>query len=95
LQQAGYSSEYAAALQSYYTQKNAPKAIDKVVNDDGDELVNDADDNVFGGVDLDMAKRQLDGERTYEGKLGELEKWYKHGTINDAELDALLDYIGA
>ena len=84
LAQAGYSSEYAAALQNYYQKKNAPKTKDDVE----DETVEDT-------YNLEQAKRHIDGERTYEGKLGELEKWYKNGTINDKELDALRDYIGA
>jgi hypothetical protein len=84
LQQAGYSSEYAEALMAYYNKKNTPR--------------NDPEPTVDPTIDenhLAMAKRQIDGERTYEGKLGELKKWFENGTITEAELEALLDYIEA
>jgi hypothetical protein len=84
LQQAGYSSEYAAALMAYYNKKNTPSyepepTVDPTIDENH----------------LAMAKRQIDGERTYEGKLGELKKWFENGTITEAELGALLDYIEA
>lgn len=56
-------------------------------------------DTASGGtvreLTLKQAKGQLDRISNYNNKLAELQRWADSGLITDAELDELLDYIGA
>ena len=97
LQQAGYSSEYAAALQSYYAQQNAPRYVPEeqpapIVQDEKGPTRPEewyTDENYVATV-----KRMLDRQGEYEQMVDLLDTLATEGRLNENQLNELLDYIG-